>query len=100
MNKGDFDSIMRGARQSLKFGKGSREEGFVVHRVQVPRKVNAKAIRQRLGMTQHQFAVTFGLPERTLRSWEAGERQPKSAARVLLRIIATNPVAVLEATRH
>lgn len=99
MDKDAFDSIMRGAQQALAYAKGSRD-GFVVHRVHVPRKVNVKAIRRRLGMTQHQFAATFGFAERTLKSWESGERQPESAARVLLRVIERNPAAVLDATSH
>ena len=59
MDKDTFDSIMR-ASQALEYAKGSRE-GFRVHHVCVPKKVNVKAIRRRLGMTQHQFAATFGL---------------------------------------
>lgn len=99
MHKDPFDSILRGAQQALEYAKGGRD-GFVVHRVQVPGKVNVKAIRRGLGMTQQQFAVTFGFAERTLKSWEAGKRQPESAARVLLRVIEHNPAAVLDATRH
>jgi putative transcriptional regulator len=97
MDKKTFESIMRGAQQALEYAKGSRD-GFVLHHVNVPKKVNVKAIRNRLGMTQHQFALTFGFPERTLKSWEAGERQPESCARVLLAVIAKNPAAVIEAT--
>jgi putative transcriptional regulator len=99
MDKKTFDSIMRGAQQALDYAKGSRE-GFVVHHVQVPKKVNVKAIRTRLGMTQHQFARTFGFAERTLKSWEGGERQPESYARILLKVIDKNPAAVIEATAH
>ena len=97
MDKKAFESIMRGARQALEYAKGSRE-GFVLHHVKVPKKVNVKAIRARLGMTQHQFATTFGIAERTLKSWESGERQPESYARVLLTVIDRNPAAVIEAT--
>lgn len=97
MDKETFESIMRGAQQALDYAEGSRD-GFVVHHVRVPKKVNVKAIRGRLGMTQRQFAATFGFAERTLKSWESGEREPESCARVLLRIIDRNPAAVLDAT--
>jgi len=32
-----------------------------------------------------------------MRHWEQGERQPTGAARVLLRVVAKHPKAVLEA---
>ncbi len=96
MDTKTFEGIMRGAEQALQYAKGSRT-GFIEHHVQVPKSVNVKAIRKQLGMTQHQFAVTFGFAERTLKSWELGERQPESYARILLKVIEKNPAAVLEA---
>lgn len=97
MKKEDFDSLMRGAQEALEITQGKRQPARV-HFVKVPKKVNVKAIRHKLGMTQRQFASTFGFAERTLKSWEAGERQPESSARVLLKVIEKNPTAVLEAT--
>lgn len=99
MDKDIFNSILRGAEQALGYAKGERKD-FTLHRVRVPKKVNVKAIRNQLGMTQHQFAATFGFAERTLKSWEAGEREPESAARILLKVIEKNPAAVLDATAH
>ena len=54
-----------------------------------------KRIRQRLGMTQEQFAAGFQVPLGTLRDWEQGTRIPDSAARTLLRVIDRNPEMVL-----
>jgi putative transcriptional regulator len=56
---------------------------------------NPKRIRQRLLMTQEQFAEGFQVPLGTLRDWEQGTRRPDSAARTLLRIIDRNPELVL-----
>jgi putative transcriptional regulator len=58
---------------------------------------NPKEIRQKLQMTQEQFAAEFRIPLGTLRDWEQGVRSPDSAARSYLRVIAKNPQAVLEA---
>lgn len=58
---------------------------------------NPKEIRQKLQMTQEQFAVEFHIPLGTLRDWEQGVRWPDTAARSYLRVIAKNPQAVLEA---
>lgn len=56
---------------------------------------NPKRIRQRLQMTQEQFAARFQVPLGTLRDWEQGTRIPDSAARTLLRVIDRNPELVL-----
>jgi putative transcriptional regulator len=56
---------------------------------------NPKRIRERLNMTQEQFAAGFQVPLGTLRDWEQGTRIPDSAARTLLRIIDRNPEMVL-----
>jgi putative transcriptional regulator len=58
---------------------------------------NPKEIRQKLKMTQEQFAVQFRLSLDTLRDWEQGVQVPDIAARSYLRVIAKNPQAVLEA---
>ncbi|MCC6455265.1 MAG: helix-turn-helix domain-containing protein [Caldilineaceae bacterium] len=58
---------------------------------------NPKEIRQKLQMTQEQFAEQFQVPLGTLRDWEQGVSVPDSAARNYLRVIAKNPQAVLEA---
>jgi putative transcriptional regulator len=56
-----------------------------------------KQIRQRLHLTQEQFAARFGVPLGTLRDWEQGVRQPDSAAKTLLRVIDKEPEAVIRA---
>lgn len=58
---------------------------------------NPREIRQRLHMTQEQFATRFHLRIGTVRDWEQGKKEPDSAAKVLLRVIEHNPDAVLHA---
>jgi len=58
---------------------------------------NPKEIRKRLKMTQQQFATQFELPLGTLRDWEQGTREPDSAAKSYLRVIAKNSQAVIQA---
>ncbi|MBA3415360.1 MAG: helix-turn-helix domain-containing protein [Chloroflexia bacterium] len=45
---------------------------------------NATAIRERLEMTQEQFAARVDVPLGTLRDWERGARTPAGLARTLL----------------
>ncbi|MFA7232519.1 MAG: helix-turn-helix domain-containing protein [Terrimicrobiaceae bacterium] len=55
--------------------------------------------RQRLGLSQDTFAALLGVSSGTLRGWEQGRRQPTRAARVLLRVAAQHPEAVLAAAK-
>jgi putative transcriptional regulator len=43
-----------------------------------------KVLRQRLGMTQVQFAEAYHLPVNTLRDWEQHRSKPDAPARALL----------------
>ena len=61
---------------------------------------DVRAARLRLGMTQPAFAECFGVALPTLRKWEQGRRRPDGSARVLLRVIQTEPDAVRRALAH
>ena len=65
--------------------------------VHVPRDVDARAIRQKLGLTQGAFAARFGIPVATLRDWERRRRRPEGPGRVLLTVIEREPDAVSRA---
>ena len=58
--------------------------------------LDIKNIRDRLGLTQEQFAALLGIRVRTLRNWEQGRRVPEGPARVLLQAVARRPEAVLD----
>ena len=70
------------------------QEGFKAH---VPREVDVKAIRNRLGMTQARFSDTFGFSLDAIKHWEGGRRTPEEPARTLLTVIDRDPAAVLGA---
>jgi putative transcriptional regulator len=50
-----------------------------------------KVLRQRLGMTQAEFADAFHLPITTLRDWEQHRSKPDAPARALLLAIERDP---------
>jgi len=56
-----------------------------------------RALRQRLNLTQEEFARRFHLPLGTVRDWEQGAHRPDKAAQVLLTVIAKDPDAVARA---
>jgi putative transcriptional regulator len=50
-----------------------------------------------LGLTQSAFAARFGISVETVRNYEQGHRTPTGPVRVLLRVIAREPDAVVRA---
>jgi putative transcriptional regulator len=56
-----------------------------------------RSLRTRSGMTQAQFAATFGIGLGTLQKWERGERRPSGAAKSLLRVMQADTPAVVKA---
>ncbi len=65
--------------------------------VPAPAAEDVRAIRQRLGLSQQQFAARYGFSVETIRNYEQGHRRPAGPARVLLKAIAAEPDAVTRA---
>jgi putative transcriptional regulator len=57
----------------------------------VRRVSRVKVLRERLGMTQAEFAEAFHLPITTLRDWEQRRSTPDAPARALLLAIERGP---------
>lgn len=53
-------------------------------------------VRERVGLSQSEFAKLLGVSIRTLQEWEQGRRNPSGPARTLLKIAHKNPKALLE----
>ncbi|HTP30738.1 MAG TPA: helix-turn-helix domain-containing protein [Candidatus Acidoferrales bacterium] len=62
-----------------------------------PKPVDVKAIRKRVKMSQAEFSRAYGISKRALQEWEQGGRQPDSAARAYLTVIAKEPGVVRRA---
>ncbi len=56
-----------------------------------------KMVREKLQVTQKEFAMLIGVSTRTLQNWEQGRRKPEGPANALLKVATKNPKAVLEA---
>jgi putative transcriptional regulator len=95
MNKA-FTEISEGIKDAVRHAKGEKS-GIVEH---VPEALNVKAIREKTGMSQQSFCATFGISLGTLRHWEQGLRTPHGTARVLLKVVAQNPQAVINAVNE
>lgn len=91
-----FDSIKQGLNEAITHAKskGRKTEGIKLYQ---PHAVDVSRLRERLSLTQEQFAARFGFSVATLRHWERGDRSPSGASLVLLNVIDRNPAAVLQA---
>ena len=88
------ERMIESARQALAFAKGRDNHGCEVH---VPNHVDVKAIREKISLSQGEFAKLFGLSKRTMEHWEHGRRVPSGPARAFLTVIAHEPDAVRRA---
>ena len=60
----------------------------------------ARAVRQRLGISQAEFSARYHVPIGTLRDWEQNRKQPDAPALAYLRVIAREPDMVARALRR
>ena len=81
-----FHNDLLASVRQMKTGKAAR-----VTAVEVSAATEA---RNRVGMSQSEFAKLLGVSVRTLQDWEQGRREPSGAAKTLLRIASQNPDAV------
>ncbi len=89
------DSIRRGLQEAVAYAEGKAQED--TYRVHIPEKIDVKAIRTRLDLTQEEFAGRFGFSVNTLRHWEQGTRQPEGPTRAYLLVIERAPEEVQKA---
>jgi putative transcriptional regulator len=66
-------------------------------RATTPTEPDVRAIREAAKISQAQFAKLIGVNLRTLQNWEQQRTRPTGAARALLKIVASDPKAALEA---
>lgn len=78
----------------VRFEQELKRYGVTAERRDPPDAVDIKALRERLGLSQEEFALRYGLDVSTLRNWEQGRSTPELAARAYLSVIARDPKAV------
>ncbi|MBX9844552.1 MAG: type II toxin-antitoxin system MqsA family antitoxin [Xanthobacteraceae bacterium] len=95
MSKRAFRKIMEGLEEVRGYLDGTADKSR--YRVHVPKKIDVRKIRRRLGLSQEAFAETYGFTVSAVRDWEQGRRKPERSARILLKIVEKEPEAVTRA---
>ncbi len=92
MKKELFEELLESVKQGGAITKGTLKplRSFDFPESQV------RKIREQYGLSQDKFATLMGISVATLRNWEQGRRKPDGPARVLLRVAATHPDALMD----
>ena len=92
MKKELFEELLESVRQGGAILRGERKPSQVFEFSEP----DVRAVRAHYGLSQEKFASLMGISVGTLRNWEQGRRRPEGPARVLLRVAAKHPEAVLD----
>ncbi len=87
--------ILKGLDQAIAHAGGECEARE--RRISIPDAIDVRAVRSALNLSQAEFALMFGFKIDTIRNWEQDKRVPNAQARALLKIIESEPEAVMRA---
>jgi putative transcriptional regulator len=93
MSTTSFQRIRAGLADALAHSQG--KVGRVKLHTPDASDLDVAAIREKLKLTQEQFANLCGVSVATLRNWEQGRRRPTGPSRALLRLVDLEPKAAL-----
>ena len=94
MKKELFAELLASVKEAAAMQRGQLKPSRIF-KVQTP--IQVARIREKLGLSQTEFARLLGISANTLQNWEQGRRKPAGPARVLLRVAEKHPEAILQA---
>jgi putative transcriptional regulator len=94
MDKEHFDQLVKAVREMNRHMAGKDVRGAKTTELAEP---NVRAIREAAKISQSQFARLIDVNLRTLQNWEQRRTRPSGPARVLLKIVASDPKSAIEA---
>lgn len=90
MKKRDIGAEVLESIREIKKGGGRRT---IISRSKTAGDI--KRFRERMKLSQAEFAELIGVNKRTLQEWEQGRRKPSGPAFALLRIVQKHPEALV-----
>lgn len=102
MRKDLFDQLVESVKEMKAIQAGRRKPARVTPAAELLNTgtPDVAALRAHFKLSQTKFAALLGISVDTLQNWEQHRRRPEGPAKVLLRVAATHPEALLFATRH
>jgi putative transcriptional regulator len=87
-----FNELLSSVREvkSIMDGKKEPSRKFFID------EPDPKEIRNKMSLTQNQFATLMNISVHTLRNWEQGRRHPEGPAKVLLNVVNNHPEVLME----
>ena len=92
MEKELFDDLLQSLREAKAIADGSLQPG---RRMSVA-STDVRAVREKIGLTQSEFARLLQVSIRTLQNWEQQRRTPTGPAAALLKIVTAAPDVALQ----
>lgn len=97
MRKDLFEELLESVRQMKEIQAGTRKPARVTRArdLLLGGTPDVAALRAHFGLSQSKFAALLGISIDTLQNWEQRRRRPEGPAKVLLRVAAAHPEALL-----
>ena len=87
MDKTLFEELVQSLKEAKAIAQGDRQPS---RRFELKR-LDVKAIREKTGLSQAQFAQLIQISTKTLQNWEQQRRNPTGPAAALLKLVAVDP---------
>lgn len=92
MEKTLFDDLVQSLKEAKDISKGKAKAS---RRFEIT-PPDAKTVRERIGLSQSEFARLMRVSIKTLQNWEQHRRNPTGPAAALLKIVSTAPTVALK----
>ncbi len=96
-----FDQLVESVKEMKGIRAGRRKAARITRAEELVSGAtpDVAALRAHFNLSQSKFAALLGISIDTLQNWEQRRRQPEGPAKVLLRVAAAHPAALLSVTR-
>jgi putative transcriptional regulator len=82
--------LIEAATEAAGIARGERKAA----RVHVPAEIDVRAVRQKFGLSQEDFASEFGFSIAQIRDWEQGRSRPIGGVRAYIMLIDRDGAAI------
>lgn len=102
MRKDLFDQLVESVKEMKAIQTGRRKPSRVTRAEELSNTEtpDVAALRAHFKLSQAKFAALLSISVNTLQNWEQHRRRPEGPAKVLLRVAAAHPEALLSVTRQ